>query len=90
MKSFLFSVHDRASGVYDRPFDARSYAEATRFFSDLAVNPDHPIGKHPDDFTLFCVGTWDDNTGAVDPQVPEKLINGLEVLSARSEVDSGA
>ena len=50
---FSYSVFDRCSGAYDRPFFAISDAAAIRSFSDIAVAADHPIGAHPEDYTLF-------------------------------------
>ena len=78
---FVFSVYDRASGVYDRPWCAVSDAAAQRAFTDLCQNKDHPIGLHPDDYTLFRIGTWTDDTGAIVGDPPEKVINGLEAVS---------
>lgn len=86
MKLFMYSVFDRCSGVYDRPFPSRSDAEAIRSFTDIACDTDHPIGKHPGDFTMFRVGTWDDNTGNLDCNAPEKVINGLEAVASRENV----
>lgn len=86
MKLFMFSIMDRASGVYDRPFVSRSDAEAVRSFTDIACDETHPVGAHPDDFTLFRVGVWDDTTGNIDPQAPEKVINGVEAVASRGNV----
>lgn len=85
MKVFVYSVLDRASGFYDRPFVARSDQEAVRSFGDIARDEKHPIGQHPDDYTLMRLGVFDDNTGAIEPQVPEKLFNAAEMLASRPE-----
>ena len=47
MRLNVYCIFDRASGVYDRPWCARSDAEAVRSFTDIASDAEHPIGKHP-------------------------------------------
>ena len=57
MKLFVFAVFDSASGVYDRPFVSRAEGEAVRGFADIAKDDTHPIGKHPEHFSLFRIGS---------------------------------
>ena len=87
MKVFMYSIFDRASGVYDRPFPSNSDQEATRGFTDLCMNDETMIGRHPDDFTLFRIGTWENNKGELFPSgAPEKVINGAEAVASRKNV----
>lgn len=90
MRMNVYSVFDRASGVYDRPWCAHSDQAAARSFSDVACDADHPVGKHPDDFTLFRVGTWHDESGEIGAQVPEKVINGAEAVAQARKVSPGS
>lgn len=84
MKVSLYAIFDRASGIYDGPFPGQSDGQVVRGFTDMANNPEHNIGKHPEDYTLFKVGTWNDGTGEVEDIVSEKLINGGEAVAAAS------
>ena len=70
MRTFGYSVFDSASDTYDRPFFAQSDGQAMRSFGDIAVNAEHPIGQHPADYTLFRVGSWDDNEGKLEGESP--------------------
>lgn len=81
----LYAIFDRCSGVYDGPHKARTDSEITRMFADLANDANHPIGKHPEDFTLFKNGNWNDATGDLVPQVPKKICNGAEVTAQNEE-----
>ncbi len=54
---------DSETGVYDRPFVGNADAMALRGFGDICSDADHPFGKHPEHYSLFRVGTFDDNTG---------------------------
>lgn len=86
MKLHMYSIYDRASGVYDRPFVGQTDAAAQRSFSDVALDKSHPIGKHPGDFTLMRLGSWNDNTGKIEGCMPEKVANGLECVAAAEKV----
>ena len=83
-----YTVFDVAAGVYDRPFFAHSDKVALRSFADIAVNKDHPIGQHPEDYSLFAIGEYDDNTGVIKGRDRECLATALEMVSQAQRVDS--
>lgn len=83
----LYAIFDRASGIYDGPAPGQSDAVVIRQFRGMALNADAPIGKNPDDYTLFTVGKWNDATGEVIPATPEKLINGAEVIAQSRNIN---
>jgi len=89
MKLFVFSIFDQAAGAYLRPYFSRSDDEGTRSFSKAAQDGDGLISEHPEDFTLFRVGTWDDNTGELDGSAPVKLVTALEVIAASRKIKVG-
>lgn len=78
MKIKVFSVFDVAAGIYQQPFFARSSGEAMRSFCDICGDVKHPLGQHPEDYTLFAVGYWDDKSGGILDEVNEKVITGVE------------
>lgn len=88
MNKNLYAVIDTASGIYDGPIPGQTDGQMTRSFSDMALNADHPIGQHPEDYALIKVGVWNDGTGEVTDLQNMTLITGLEaVANARSKVD---
>ena len=58
-----FSVYDSKAGFYMAPFFFQSTAEGIRAFFDAANDPQTAISKHPEDYTLFELGAFDDQTG---------------------------
>ena len=78
----LYSVYDTAAAVYSRPFAATSDPAAIRTFCDIASDATHDIGKHPEDYTLMRLGTFDDNDGTIRPEDPTRLITGLEAYAS--------
>lgn len=83
MLQFVVSVKDRAADVFNRPFFVPHRNVAVRDFTD-EVNrsaADNPLNKHPDDFDLYVLGTFDDNTGVfVMEDTPLVLVRAKDVL----------
>lgn len=72
----MLCVYDSKAGAHSTPFFTATLGLARRAFSDAANMPDHPVGKNPADYTLFLLGTWDDQT-AVLTALPEHKNLGL-------------
>lgn len=76
MKLLAFSVRDAKAEVWSRPMFMRSKGEAVRGFVDEvnSRSPDSAIAAHPEDYTLYFIGTFDESTGElVNGQAPESL-----------------
>lgn len=87
IKKNLYAIIDTASGVYDGPFKGISDGQMIRVFSDLCMDAEHPIGAHPEDYSLIKVGNWNEGTGEINDLQNMTMITGLEaVANARKEV----
>lgn len=67
MKQLMYAVYDSKAKAFCRPFFAAVEAVALRAFEGGANDPENEIGRHPNDFSLFQVGEFDDDTGVVRP-----------------------
>lgn len=67
MKGFLYSVFDSKGGFHLSPFPAANDAVAARQFGEFCTNPETPMNKHPEDYSLKAIGSFDDESGAVGP-----------------------
>lgn len=85
MKNGIFSVYDVASESFQRPFTAVKKGEAMRSFIDICQDEKHPLGQHPEDYTLFEIGSFNDASGEVKDIVNEKVITGVEAAASGSE-----
>lgn len=65
-----YSIYDRKSLTYNPPWYLSTDGAATRALQDLVNDPGSAIYKHPDDYVLYCVGTWLDTKGAFTPLDP--------------------
>lgn len=81
---FVVSVKDRAADVFNRPFFVPHRNVAVRDFTDEVNRDDvqNPLNKHPDDFDLYLLGTWDDNSSEfVSEEQPVVLVRGKDVVA---------
>ncbi|QXP08349.1 MAG: nonstructural protein [Arizlama microvirus] len=56
----IFTVYDSKVEAYLQPFFLPSKGAALRAITDVANDPSHMFGKHPEDYVLFELGTFDD------------------------------
>ena len=78
----IFSVYDAKAEAYLPPFILPKTEMAQRVFSDCVNSEDHQFGRHPADYTLFHLGTFDDITGEFEPHrnVKQSLGSGVEYV----------
>lgn len=80
MKLHIFSIYDSAVGAYMQPFFARSTGDAVRSFQDAVNDPKTSFNAHSSDYTLFYLGTFDDDSGTFGASVAERVTSALEML----------
>lgn len=73
MLNLVFAVSDIKAGAFMAPFSAASAGLAVRMFQDAVANRDSVFHRHPDDFVLFQIGTFDDLTGELVATSPVNL-----------------
>lgn len=77
----VFSVHDIKAQAYLPPFILPKVAQAKRVFSDCVNSDEHQFGKNPEDYTLFRLGNFNDETGQfLLERSTQSLGNGLEFV----------
>ena len=83
----IFVVHDVKAEAYLQPFFFSHDAEAKRAFSDCVNNVEHQFGKHPQDYTLFKIGSFDDSNAQIlvnQSNLAISLGNGVEFVENQS------
>lgn len=72
----VLAVLDAAVNSYNRPFCVPTRGLGVRAFMDEAMNkkPDNPMAQHPKDFSLWLLGTWDEESGVFLNQSPPERI----------------
>lgn len=76
-KLLIVAINDTKAEAYMNPFYMRSEGEAIRAFGDAIAKGDSPLSAHPEDFVLVKLGTFCQDTGAIEVQF-KSLINGID------------
>lgn len=78
----IFTIWDAKAEAYGHPFNRIAKGVAVRDFADRCNNPQEPIALHPEDYQLFEIGEYDDQTATItmlDTRVP--LGSALEYIN---------
>lgn len=83
----VFSVWDASAGTYSPPFYQPTIGSAIRSFGDAVATSDSQLSRHSNDFSLFELGSYDDNTGKfVCLDQPNKLAVATEFVKVKADV----
>lgn len=74
----IFTVFDSKAVAYMTPFFSISKGAAVRSFSDTLEDCNHPFAKHPEDYVLFQLGTYDDVSAIFDCYSPVSIGVAIE------------
>lgn len=74
-----YSLLDVKALQYNPPFFQSTDAVAIRALRDLVNDLNTTVGRHPSDFKLYCIGTFDDATGHFEPLHP--MMHVMDALS---------
>lgn len=81
MIMLIFSIFDDKAEVFSKPFYDPTIGAALRNFQDAAKDPQTTFNKHPEDFTLFQLGHFDDLTGELIKLDEPKLLGQPEPVN---------
>lgn len=76
MKLLMFSVYDNAVKAFITPFFLPSKEAGIRAFRVCANTEGHSFRRSAEDYTLFCLGEWDDATGVVTIAAHQESLGG--------------
>lgn len=62
----MYVIYDVKASVYNRPFYLINDAVAARVAIDLTKDAASDISRHPEDFIMFKLGTFDDQTASFE------------------------
>jgi hypothetical protein len=77
----MYSVYDTKSELFSSPHFLQSDGVAVRSFSTACDDPKTQLAMYPEDFSLYCVGTFNIESGNISPIQPKQLCNAAEFVS---------
>ena len=85
MRLNIYATFDSCAKVYGKPFFGRSDGESLRSFSDIAADTQHPIGQHPEHYSLWRLGTFSDQNAEICVETPDCLARAHELINPVKE-----
>lgn len=84
----IFTIYDNAAQAHLPPFFLQQPDVAKRMFADAINSNEHKFNKHPDHYTLFLHGTFDNEDASFLLQAaPKSLGNGLDFVQHQDYAD---
>lgn len=74
-----YAIYDNKGLLYHAPFFLSTDGQAIRALSDLVQDNNTSVGRHPGDYVLYCIGTYDDQKGAMAPLSP--LVHVIDAVA---------
>jgi len=75
----IFAVFDKKAVSYLQPFYFTQKGQAIRSFEDAVNDPQTSFNKHPEDYSLFKLGEFDDQSGIIKSTNPEFIEEALNL-----------
>lgn len=86
MTLLVFAVFDKKIGVYLQPFFQSTRGQAARTFGDNVLEPGSVIGKHPEDYSLYEIGMYEDGAGELVPSRPVHVAAAVDFVERPAQV----
>lgn len=82
MNLYVFALRDIKADVYGTPYFSPNVGSAIRSFGDEINRQDanNLLWKHPSDFELYLLGTYDDSCGAFLLDKPKQVAVGSNMV----------
>lgn len=79
----LYTIRDKKADYYDKPWTARTDAEAVRSLAQLVNSgSDNALVKNPEDFSLHRIGQFDEQSGMLGNVTQDFIV---ELASLKKE-----
>lgn len=83
----VFAVRDMKAMAFLQPFYSPSVGSALRAFGDAVNDKSCPFNKHPGDYVLYEIGTYDDNSAGLFPLETIKMFAcGSDLVETKPQV----
>lgn len=74
MKIKIFAVHDVKAEAFGNPMFMNNEQIAIRGLAGAVADPASVLSQSPEDFNLYELGEYDDNSGLITPLDRPKLV----------------
>lgn len=82
----VYSIFDKKAETYGPPFFMLKEQMAVRAFSDISNDMSTMLSKHPEDYELYEIGEYNDNTADIKQNSKRFIVNALSVKRVIKDV----
>lgn len=77
----MFAIRDSKAEAFKQPYFCHTHGEAERSFTQLVRDPQSVVSQYPDDFDLYFLGEYNDQTGVIKSlETPQHITKAVFVL----------
>lgn len=76
----VYAIFDCKADIFIQPWFARTDAEAMRLLDQAVKQQGHEFQEHAEDYSLWRIGTWDEDEGLITGVVKMKLAEAHTLL----------
>ena len=87
MRMVIVSVRDKKAEFFSPVYAVPTKGLAIRGFGDAIMKGGSDLSSHPEDFSLFMVGEFDQVTGMLIPCEPVSICTGLDFSKPNYELE---
>ncbi|AXH76385.1 MAG: nonstructural protein [Microviridae sp.] len=69
----IYTIYDKKTQSYDPPFAAATHGAAERIVDKIVNGEGNQVAEYAEDFSLWHVGKWNEDTGETDAHKPVHL-----------------
>jgi hypothetical protein len=82
----MYSVYDQKAEVFNPPFFQNTHGQAERSFRQTVSDEKTMMNKYPEDYDLYYLGEYDDNTGKFNPLAsPEHQLKAIQLVQEKEK-----
>lgn len=78
----IFTILDSKAKAYMTPFFQKNEDVAVRVLEQACNEQGHIFNTNPEDFSLFQIGIFNEDTGEIVPHPPEHIVNMKMLIKA--------
>lgn len=82
-----FALRDIKADAFGSPFFLPNENIAKRLLAEWAQDKRSEVGKYPNDFVMFEIGTFDNESGKLSPLVPPSMVCSVVSVLPKPEPD---
>ncbi len=75
----ICSVYDAKTAAFHNPMYFQTRGQAWRSFADAVNQPDSDFNRHPEDYCLEQIGTFNPHTGELHSCTPQLITTATDV-----------